>query len=94
MSMLVFDSTYPAFSFRATSKDLSKGGLQMGCAPLLAVVGLNPGGAGGLQPPSVVWGGAYIAPLPNFRTNRRIEEREAAIESSKREDSNEILKFS
>ena len=39
-------------------------------------------------------GGANIAPLPNFRTNRRSEEREAAIESSQREDSNAILKFS
>ena len=39
-------------------------------------------------------GEAYIAPLSNLRTNRRSEEREAAIESSQREDSNAILKFS
>ena len=48
------------------------------------------------SPAALRWlgGGAYIAPLPNFRTNWRSEEPEAAIESSQREDSNTILKFS
>ena len=32
-------------------------------------------------------GGAYSAPLPNSRTNRRSEAGEAAIESPEREDS-------
>ena len=32
-------------------------------------------------------GGAYFAPLPNSRTNRRSEAGEAAIESPEREDS-------
>ena len=33
-------------------------------------------------------GGAYSAPLPNSRTNRRSEAGEAAIESPEREDLN------
>ena len=39
-------------------------------------------------------GGAYIAPLSNFQTNRRSEESEAAIEISQQGDRNAILKFS
>ena len=47
-------------------------------------------------PANFSWlGGAYIAPPPsNFRTNRRIEEGEATIESSQQYDSNAFLKFS
>ena len=55
---------------------------------------INPDGAGVSSHIPLAGGGAYIAPLPYFRTNRRIEECEAAIESSQREDSNAILKFS
>ena len=65
--------------------------------PNLTILGhlLNPAGAGvSSHLPLAGGGGANIAPLPNFRTNRRSEEREAAIESSQREDSNTILKFS
>ena len=54
----------------------------------------SPGAAGVSSHLPLAGGGEYIAPLPNFRTNRRIEEREAVIKSSQREDSNAILKFS
>ena len=47
-------------------------------------------------PATFCWlgGGEYPPLLPNFKTNWRSEERRAAIESSQREDSNAILKFS
>ena len=61
MLMLVFDSTYPAFSFRAKTY-LRGGGAAEACAPLLAVVGLNPGGAGVSSPLPLAGGGGGIAP--------------------------------
>ena len=55
----------------------------------------NPGGAGvSSHLPLAGGGGGVYRPLPYFRTNRRSEETEAAIESFQQGDSNAILKFS
>ena len=64
------------------------------CELMLICMYLNPGGAGVSSHIPLAGGGGVYRPLSNFRTNRRSEEREAAIESSQRDDSNEILKFS
>ena len=54
---------------------------------------LNPAGAVVSSHLPLAGGGGEYSPLPNFRTNRRGEKREAALESAQPEDSNAILKF-
>ena len=49
---------------------------------------VNPRPAGVFSRTRPAGGGAYSAPLPNSRTNRRNEASEAAIESPEREDFN------